>query len=391
MVTADRILVHCVVILLAIGLMAGRSPSFAQEMVFPGQHWQESSPRSQSLDETKLAAAVDYLRQNSGRDGVKELVIVRNGRIVWKGDDIDKVHGIWSCTKSFTSTSLGLLIDDGKCELDTAAKTFVPELAEFYSEVTLRHFTTMTSGYRAVGDEPQGGYKHGPSRTPFQPFDQPLFSPPGSQYAYWDSAMNMFGLVLTRAAGEPLEVLFKRRIADPIGMNAKAWDWGDYAKIDAVVVNGGSGNGGKHITISAREMARFGHLLLNQGNWNGRQLLSPQWIAEATSVQVPASLPWAHPESNFDGRGVYGCNWWVNGVEPDGQRKWPEAPTSTFAALGHNNNAMFVIADWKMVIVRLGLDQQDGKISDAEWSDFLRLVGEARTDKDVTCDSSPTL
>ena len=171
-------------------------------------------------------------------------------------------------------------------------------------------------------------------------------------------------------------------------MNPKAWDWGDYATIDGVVVNGGSGNGGKHITIRAREMARFGHLFLNQGNWNGKQLLSPQWIAEATSVQVPATLPWAHPESNFDGRGVYGCNWWVNGVRLDGQRIWPAAPTSTFAALGHNNNAMFVIPDWKMVIVRLGLDQQDSKISNEVWSDFLRLVGEARTDKDVANDSS---
>ena len=350
-------------------------------MTFPKAHWEETLPQSQSLDETKLAAAIDYLRRNSGRDGVKEVVIVRNGRLVWKGDDIDKVHGIWSCTKSFTSTVLGLLIEDGKCELDTPARQFVPELADHFPDVTLRHFTTMTSGYRAVGDEPRGSYAHGPSSTPFRPFDKPLFTPPGSQYAYWDSAMNMFGLVLTRAAGEPLEALFKRRIADPIGMNSKQWDWGDYATIDGVVVNGGSGNAGKHVTISAREMARLGHLFLNQGNWNGKQLISAEWIKAATSVQVPADTPLGHPESNIDGRGVYGFNWWTNGVKPDGQRIWPGAPESTYAASGYNNNKLFVIPDWNMVIVRLGLDESDGKISDAVWSEFLRLVGEARTEE----------
>ncbi|MBI2479921.1 MAG: hypothetical protein HYV60_15205, partial [Planctomycetia bacterium] len=126
--------------------------------------------------------------------------------------------------------------------------------------------------------------------------------------------------MLTRAAGEPLEALFKRRIADPIGINPKAWDWGDFATVDGVVVNGGSGNSGKHITISAREMARLGHLFLNKGNWNGKQLISAAWIDAATSVQVPAETPLGHPESNIDGRGVYGFNWWTNGAQPGGER-----------------------------------------------------------------------
>jgi CubicO group peptidase (beta-lactamase class C family) len=373
--------------LLAIAASCAAATSLADDMTFPGAQWEEASPHSQSLDAKKLAVAVDYLKQHAGRDGVRELVIVRNGRMVWKGEDIDKVHGIWSCTKSFTSTTLGLLIEDGKCTLDTPAKKFVPELAEHFPDVTLRHFTTMTSGYRAVGDEPKGSYLHGPSSTPFQPFDKPLFSP-GSKYAYWDSAMNMFGLVLTRAAGEPLETLFKRRIADPIGMNSKAWDWGAFATVDGIVVNGGSGNSGKHITISAREMARLGHLFLNRGNWNGKQLISAAWIDAATSVQVPAETPLGHPESNIDGRGVYGFNWWTNGVRPDGERLWPAAPTSAFAALGHNNNKLCVIPDWNMVIVRLGLDQNDVKISDAVWSEFVRLLDASRTDGDVADDSA---
>lgn len=351
----------------------------AEEMIFPGQEWIEATPEFEHLDAAQLAAAADYLKQRAGQDGVRELVIARRGRLVWKGNNIDHRHGVWSCTKSFTSTVLGLLIDDGKCTLDTLAKEYVPELADKFSGITLRHLATMTSGYRAAGDEPRGTYKHGPSTTPFVPGPEPLFAP-GTKYAYWDSAMNLFGLVLTRIAGEPLEVYFKRRIADPIGMNAAAWDWGDHSTDRGVVVNGGSGNGNKHVLITAREMARFGLLFLNGGNWNGKQLISRTWVDQATAVQVPALLSWGHSASEIDGRGVYGFNWWRNGTRADGRSLWPGAPPATYAACGHNNNRLFVIPDWQMVVVRLGLDQGDRKIRDEEWGEFLRQIGTARTE-----------
>ena len=353
------------------------------DMMFPTKDWSEATPESQNVATAKLIAAVDYLKANSGSNGVRELVIIRNGRLIWKGDDIDKVHGVWSCTKSFTSTVLGLLIDDRKCALDSRAAEFLPAMTTNYPMVTLRHFTTMTSGYRAMGDEPSGSYKHGPSSTPFRPNPQSLFTPPGSQYAYWDSAMNMFGLVLTLIANEPMEARFRRRIADPIGMDPQQWRWGIYATNNGVVVNGGSGNGNKHVFISARQMARLGHLFLNHGNWSGRQLISSNWVRQATAVQVQASVPWAQPESEIDGRGCYGFNWWANGVKSDGKRLWPGATVGTFAAMGHNNNKLLVIPEWGMVIVRLGLDQQDKKITDNALGEFLRLVGEALTDAPV--------
>ena len=137
-----------------------------------------------------------------------------------------------------------MLIEDGKCRLDSRACEFVPALAGSYPEVTLRHFATMTSGYRALGDEPRGGYTHGPSTTPLRPDPRPLFTPPGSRFAYWDSAMNQFANVLTRVAGEPLEELFRRRVAGPIGMDPDRWSWGDLGEIDGLAVNGGAGNTG---------------------------------------------------------------------------------------------------------------------------------------------------
>jgi CubicO group peptidase (beta-lactamase class C family) len=359
-------------VLLASGLFAE-----AQEMVFPGAAWEEATPRSQGLDPVKLAKAVAHLEASTGRDKARELVIIVNGRLVWKGDNIDHVHGVWSCTKGFTSTTLGLLIADGKCSPDTRAASVLPEMKASYPEVTLRHFATMTSGYRAVGDETTGSYTHGPSSTPFQPDPKPLFAP-GGAYAYWDSAMNQFGRALTVIAGEPLDELFKRRVADPIGMDPAAWKWGDYGRDHSPRINGGSGNGGKDIHISAREFARFGLLMLNSGRWNGRQLIAEDWIRQATAVQVPASVKNAWPKSAIAGPGQYGFNWWRNGADADGVMTWPGAPEDTFAAQGHNNNKLYVIPSWRMVIVRLGLDQSDRRWSAADQGEFLRLVGQAR-------------
>lgn len=342
------------------------------ESIFPIEDWQTATPESQGIDSKKLNEAIEYLKENSGKDGVRELVIIRNGYLVWQGDNIDKVHGVWSMTKSFTSTCIGLLIDDGKCQLDTLAKDVIPEMETDFPNVALRHFATMTSGYRAQNDEPKGSYLHGPSSEPFIP-GKPLFDP-GSHYAYWDSAMNQFAHVLTRIAEEELEEFFKRRIADPIGMNPKQWKWGDFGEVNGLTINGGAGNNGKYIQISAREAARFGWLFLNKGKWDGKQLISEWWVTLAPVSHVPATMPNGHPESDIEGSGMYGLNWWTNGIKANGVRKWNDAPPSTFAASGYNNNDLFIIPDWNMVIVRLGLDQSDRAIGDAAYNSFLHKI-----------------
>ena len=361
---------------LAVPLVA--RPSAANDMHFPGKEWAVVKPEEEDVDSARLGAAVDYLRKHSGKDGVKELLIVRRGRVVWQGENIDKVHGIWSCTKSFTSTVLGLLIDDKKCTLDTKAASIVPELKAHYPDVTLRHFTTMTSGYRAVGDDkPPSGYLHGPSATPFVP-TEPLFKP-GEKYAYWDSAMNMFGLVLTAIAGEPLEALLKRRIMDPIGA-ARRTGGGAMRKGPVAVklkVNSGSGNAGGHVQISARELARFGHLVLNGGKWDGKQLISRSGSSRRPRSRCPPHSRTASRRATSPARAATASTGGSTASSRTASASGRARPTKTFAALGHNNNLLSIVPEWQMVIVRLGLDQADRKIGDGEIGEFLKRIGSA--------------
>ncbi len=151
--------------------------------------------------------------------------------------------------------------------------------------------------------------------------------------------MNLFGLVLTKLAGEPLDQLLARRVARPLGIDPAQWRWGDFGVVDGLRINGGSGNADHHVRISTRQLLRFGLLYLHRGRWGERQVLSSAWVATATTPQVPVDLPLGGP-AGIDGRGVYGCNWWVNEPGAEGRPKWPGAPLGTFAASGFNNNEL---------------------------------------------------
>ncbi len=330
--------------------------------VFPGDEWKTASPESQNVNPEKLEQAMAYLESICGRDGVSQTLVVRNGYLIWQGEDIDTVHNVYSCTKSFTSTVLGLLIDDGKCSLQTLAKDYAPDLDRYYPELALKHFTTLTSGYEARD-----------RKQPFVP-DYPLFES-GTWFHYGDASMNQFANVLTRIAGEPIEDLFRRSIADPIHINPDQWDWGDFGIVDGIVTNGGSGGLAKGIHISAREFARFGLLFLHGGNWDGRQLISKKWVEEATTNQVPLSIKPYNIRAWYTGLiGAYGFNWWTNGIRSDGQRRWPAAPPHTAASQGNYNNFCFIIPEWQMVVVRMGTDS---RINNELYREFFEKLASA--------------
>ena len=339
----------------------------AVDTVFPAVGWEIADPESQGVDSAKLDAAIGYLEDAGGASGVKRMVVVRNGRVVWRGSEADVRQGVWSITKAFTSTAHGLLIEEGKCTLETLAKDFNPHLGEHYAAVTLQHLATMTSGIDGDGGSYDCDDQGRCDQNALVDLLPPFF-PPGTKFMYWDEATQHYGDVLTRIAGESLPELLKRRILEPIGIREVGWKQDSTGK----VLNWTGG-----LEISAEGLARFGHLYLNRGQWDGRQLIAAAWVDEATRVQVPPSIPDALPTSSRKGSGVYGYHWWPNGVRPDGTRLWPDAPQDTYGRSGYNNNHLFVVPVWSMVIVRLGLDQAEDEITAAEQNTFLRMVAAA--------------
>jgi CubicO group peptidase (beta-lactamase class C family) len=336
-----------------------------QAQVFPVDTWQRATSQSQGIDPTILHKALNYLHINSNGVGTSEMVIVRNGYLIWEGPDSNNVHEIYSCTKTFTSTVLGLLVTEGILNTDDYATKYLPSLDAQYSEyakIKLSHLVTMTSGYNNIMGDGWKFYetdrsKHHEHVLSYITPGPPLF-PAGTSFKYHDPAVHILGYILTKTAGESLEQMFRTRIANKIGI--KQFTWTNYGFRDGILFNNpagtpGSNQGGIH--SCARDLARYGLLYLNEGNWNGKQIINPSFIKKATSTQVPAEMKTKY----FDLTGRYGFFWWTNGKKADGTRPWPSAPAKTFAAHGAGRNFIFVIPEWSLVIVRLS-PVQGGRI-----------------------------
>jgi len=349
-----------------------------QALVFPGDTWQRATLGSQGIDPVRLYAALDYLHANSSGVGTDEMVIVRNGYLIWEGPDANNVHEIYSCTKTFTSSVLGLLATEEVLSVDDYAIQYLPSLDDQYPEyakIRLSHLATMTSGYDSIMGDGWKFYetdraKHHKYVLSFTTPGPPMF-PAGTSFKYHDPAVHILGYILTKAAGESLGQVFIERIADPIGM--RQFTWSNYGYRDGIFFNNPAGTPGKDqggIYSSPRDLARFGLLYLNKGNWNGKQILDPSFVERATATQVPAEMKTKY----FDLTGRYGFFWWTNGRTADGMRPWPSAPPKTFTAHGAGRNFIFVIPEWRLVIVRLspapGGDVGIGSVGKGVWDVF---------------------
>ena len=359
--------------------------------VFPGADWEEKTPESQGVASSKLNEAVNYLSELSGKDRVKYMVVVRNGYIIWKGTKYDTLSTPWvpscgdgsiaSIYKCIYSTIYGLLDDDGRCTVEDYAKDYEPRLNCQYPEygrIKLKHLLTYTSGYDDKGGKcDQGGTYHIPA--------PPLFEP-GTRFSYWDPSTEMLSLVMTKIAKEPLDDFFTRRIGNPIGLNHAKFHLTKKDHRDGYDIY-------CHTNATAAELAKFGHLILNRGNWNGKRVISEKWLKRATKTQVPISMPVAdNCRSRVDRRGVYGYHWYNNNIRPTGRRYYPDAPICTIHRSGWPKQRLIIIPEWNMVIVRLGRDNGSDRLprrADAVWSSVLKTIGEGITGSHVVITSQP--
>lgn len=316
-------------------------PKQKAQIVFPGSQWKTATPESQGIKSANLEKAIETLKSFCGKDGVDEVVIIRNGYVLWSGPKVDNQRLIWSCTKSFMSVCLGLLWDDGLVKPSDLAMTHNPLLKEFYPTATIEHFATFTSGYAS-------------GKTALEP-EKPKYEP-GAAFEY-SSQSDMLSATLSMVAKRSLESLFFERIGKPIGITREDMDWGEVTEIKGLVVNGGAGLPGSGVRINALALARFGWLMCNDGVWDGKRLLSHEYISYATQPRTSVKTPPLDPKGWYvELPGNYGLNWWTNGPKPQGGRVWSTAPASMFAAQGNKNNNCFIIPDWNLVVVRMGAD-----------------------------------
>ncbi len=362
-----------------------------QTNYFPERNatWLERPASVFNLDEKKLNEAVNFAENNEYK-GSRDLriailkgferepfhqilgptkkrggpagMILKNGYIVQKWGDINRVDMTFSVTKSFLSTVAGLAVDNHLIEsTDDKVSSYIWDgtfAGEHNSKISWKHLLQQNSdwsgelwGGKDWADRPprEGGLDGWKFRK---------LNEPGTVMEYNDVRVNVLAYALTHVWRKPVPVVLKEHIMDKIGAST-TWRWYGYDNawtvIDGIKMKSvtGGGHSGAGIFINTADMARFGLLFLNNGKWNAEQLLSEAWIDEAITPSVPNAN--------------YGYMWWLN---QKGDRHWEELSEDVYYAAGFGGNFIVIDRANNMVVVTRWLEP-------SRIGDLMRLIQDA--------------
>ena len=240
------------------------------------------------------------------------LMLLRHGRVLaegwWHPYSAERVHLLYSLSKSFTSTAAGIAVAEGLVDLDATVLSYFPELDADITDprsraMLVRHVAAMASGHREdtiarAGALDPHDLVHGFLLIP--PDEEP-----GSYFAYNQSCTFTLAAIVQRVSGVSLTEYLRPRLLDPLGIGATGW------------IRDASGReigySGMHANTEA--VAALGQLYLQDGRWGERQLLPTDWVAQASRRQVGTEL-----EENIDWAQGYGYQFWMSrhGYRGDG-------------------------------------------------------------------------
>ena len=262
------------------------------------------TPESQGVSSRAILSWIDACEKEL--DAVHGFVLRRHGKVIAEGswapyDTLNRTHMLYSHSKSFTSTAVGFLVDEGKVDLDERVLALFPDKApanpsENLRQLRVRDLLTMNVGAKhtdAERDDANGDWE--------KAFLANLIDdPPGTKFRYDSGATYMLSAIVERKSGLKTMDFLKQRLFGPIGIE-KAW---------STTSPSGTACGGWGMNMTTRELAKFGQLCLNGGVWEGKRLLSSEWIALATSRQTWSGAIGVANEDGSDWHQGYGFQFW---------------------------------------------------------------------------------
>jgi CubicO group peptidase (beta-lactamase class C family) len=262
-----------------------------------------STPERQGVSPDGVLAFVTAA--DSEIDAMHSFMLLRHGSVVaegwWAPYDAATPHMLYSLSKSFTATAVGLAIADGKLSLDDQVLRFCPDDAPAEPSANLRAMRVrdllrMNTGHDT---EPQlwPWNQPAPNGEPWTRkfLASPVPFKPGTHFLYNSAGSYMLSAIVQRATGETVLDYLRPRLFEPLGIGTPTW----YASPQGVTL------GAFGLLLRAEDIARFGLLYLQHGRWNGRQLIPADWVAAATRVQTSNG---SSPQSDWD-QG-YGYQFW---------------------------------------------------------------------------------
>jgi CubicO group peptidase (beta-lactamase class C family) len=353
-------------ITLSVLLMSGMTLYLFSEMphagtVYPGATWEKRRPEEVGLSRAKLDAFRDFV---GGRG-----CVIRHGYMVYTWGDASRRGDVASAAKPVYAHFLFKAIEEGRISgLDERVNKYEPRLNELNGDlgykdrnITWRHLATQTSCYGVT-------------------------EAPGTAFDYNDWQMALFwDLLFLKVYGATYEnvdeKVLRPILTDPI-----------QCEDNPTFMAFGTKDRPGRLAISPRDFARFGLLYLRGGSWKEKRLISERHAIMAVTNPLPNSIPRTAgkaaemipgqrsigsrriPDDQTDHFGSYSFLWWINGMDRNGRRHWPDVPVDTYGAFGHGGpRAMVVIPSLDLIV-----SWNDAKVTgDGMINRALKLLAEA--------------
>lgn len=303
-----------------------------------------------SIDQSRLQSAISNVFNadfNKKKTFTRAVLVIYDGQIAGEqyapGFDKNTVMLGWSVSKSLTAAMIGVLVKEGKLNVDAPAP--VPEWKDTKKEkITLKQLLQQTTGlafkenYTGPSEVTNMLFKYGDMAAFTAKL--PLSSKPGKVFNYSSGNSNILSRIIRHTVGEKDYTIFPY-----LSLFHKLNMYSMLLEPDA----SGTYIGSSYSYATARDFARFGLLYYNNGVWNGEQILPENWVKE--SIEPAPADQFKH----------YGYQFWLNGFdEEDITKRWyPDVPADMFFADGYGGQDIYIIPSKKLVVVRLGLNVID--------------------------------
>jgi CubicO group peptidase (beta-lactamase class C family) len=312
-------------------------PAQPSDVPWPTDDWPHGTP-DPDVDHAEMAAALDSIFAKPVDLGVSlATVVVHRGRVIAERygpeTDADTTLISWSMAKSVTNAIIGLLVGDGRLDIDAPAA--VPEFAGTNkAPITVRQLLAMMSGLQFVEDYVDDATSHcldmlfgrGVDDHAHYAASLPLSHEPGTVWNYSSGTTNIVARIAGDLLGgrEGIDEYMRTRLFDRIGMRTAS------PKYDTA----GTFVGSSYVYANALDFARFGLLYLRDGVWDGERILPSGWVDYSRTVVA------TDPEPPHFG---YGAHWWI----------WPNH-SGSIAAHGYEGQYIVAVPDRDLVVVHLG-------------------------------------
>ncbi|HVS97903.1 MAG TPA: serine hydrolase, partial [Puia sp.] len=257
--------------LVALSLTLRQAPAGAQDL-----------PRGIPEKEGVPAAAIsDFINgANHSRTEFHSFMLLRHGKVIaegwWKPYGPRLKHTLYSVSKTFTMTAVGLAIKEKKLKLTDKVVSFFPKDQPATISPNLAALTVRDALIMADGQDPEPSAVSTDTNWARAFLAVPVVNPPGTKFLYNSMGTYMLSAIVQKVTGQKVLDYLKPRLFDPLGIIDEDWETSPQ----------GVNTGGWGLRLSTEDMAKFGQLLLQKGKWNGRQLIPREWVEEATTVKI---------------------------------------------------------------------------------------------------------